>query len=59
VTQWLASELLNVKSSYTLSEGIQIISELEQLWQKQLPLTDRSFVRAADFSATIAKLNHD
>jgi DNA mismatch repair protein MutL len=58
VTQWLASELLNVKSSYTLSEGIQVISELEQLWQ-HLPLTDHSFVRAVDFSATIAKLNYE
>jgi DNA mismatch repair protein MutL len=59
VTQWLATELLNVKSSYTLSEGIQIVSELEQLWQQQLPLNDRLFVRTVDFSATIAKLNHE
>lgn len=59
VTQWLASELLCVKSSYTLSEGIQMISELEQLWQQQLPLADHAFVRVVDFSATIAKLNYE
>ncbi|PWI33143.1 DNA mismatch repair endonuclease MutL [Vibrio albus] len=59
VTQWLAGELLKTKSSYTLSEGIQIVSELEQLWQQQLPLNDRLFVRTVDFSATIAKLNHE
>jgi DNA mismatch repair protein MutL len=59
VTQWLAGELLKTKSSYTLSEGIQIVSELEQLWQQQLPLNDRFFVQTVDFSATIAKLNHE
>ncbi len=59
LTQWLATELMQEKSSYTLSEAIQLISELEQLWQGQLPLTDRTFIRIADFSATIANLNHE
>ena len=59
LTQWLAAELVNVKSSYTLSEGIQIISELEQLWQGVLPLSDNHFIQLADFSATIAKLNNE
>ena len=59
LTQWLATRLVCVKNSYTLSEGIQIISELEQLWQGVLPLGDHRFIQLADFSATIAKLNHE
>jgi DNA mismatch repair protein MutL len=43
-----------VKSDYTLSEAIQIIADLEQLWQDRLPLGDATFVRPVDFSATIA-----
>lgn len=53
---WLAVQVTTVKSHYTLSEAIQIIAELEQLGNGQLPLKDTQFVSAVDFSATIAKL---
>ncbi len=53
---WLAGQVTSVKSHYTLSEAIQIIAELEQLTNGQLPLEDTQFVSAVDFSATIAKL---
>ncbi len=53
---WLAAQVTQVKSHYTLSEAIQIIAELEQLRNGQLPLEDTQFVSAVDFSATIAKL---
>ncbi|MBM5072470.1 DNA mismatch repair endonuclease MutL [Vibrio parahaemolyticus] len=53
---WLAVQVTTVKSHYTLSEAIQIIAELEQLRHGQLPLDDKTFVSAVDFSATIAKL---
>ncbi|NAW98017.1 MULTISPECIES: DNA mismatch repair endonuclease MutL [unclassified Vibrio] len=56
VADWLAEHITVVKSDYTLSEAIQMISELEQLWQGQLPLHDASFVRPVDFSTTIAAL---
>ncbi len=53
---WLAVQVTTVKSHYTLSEAIQIIAELEQLRNGQLPLKDTQFVSTVDFSATIAKL---
>jgi DNA mismatch repair protein MutL len=53
---WLADHVVLVKSVYTLSEAIQLIAELEQLWQGQLPLDDPKFIQAVDFSATIAVL---
>ncbi len=56
MAQWLALRVAKVKSHYTLSEAIQIISELEQLWQEKLPLQDSQLVTSVDFSATIAQL---
>ncbi|MGF1723000.1 DNA mismatch repair endonuclease MutL [Vibrio kyushuensis] len=53
---WLANHITQVKSDYTLSEAIQIIAELEQLWHGQLPLDDPNFVQPIDFSVTIAAL---
>ncbi|MZI94670.1 DNA mismatch repair endonuclease MutL [Vibrio sp. CAIM 722] len=54
---WLSNYVKLDKTDYTLSEGIQLISEIEQLWQGELPLHDSHFVRSVDFSATIAALN--
>lgn len=56
LVDWLALQVTQVKSHYTLSEAIQIIAELEQLRHGQLPLEDTTFVSAVDFSATITKL---
>ncbi len=56
LSHWLANYVAQVKHDYTLSEAIQIIAEVEQLWQGRLPLQDKSFVRAVDFTATIASL---
>lgn len=56
LTEWLSDHITQVKNDYTLSEAIQIIADIEQLWQGQLPLHDNRFVRAVDFSATIAAL---
>ncbi|MGF1911888.1 DNA mismatch repair endonuclease MutL [Vibrio kasasachensis] len=57
LSKWLADQVTVVKSDYTLSEAIQIIAEVEMLWQGQLPLHDTQFVRPIDFSATIAAFN--
>lgn len=57
VAQWLAYRIATVKDEYTLSGAIQLIAELEQLWQGCLPLEDAQFVRAIDFSATITALS--
>ncbi|UUM30846.1 DNA mismatch repair endonuclease MutL [Vibrio japonicus] len=56
LSHWLAEHVAQVKSDYTLSEAIQIIAEVELLWQGRLPLQDKTFVRAVDFTATIAAL---
>ncbi|WP_375751639.1 DNA mismatch repair endonuclease MutL [Vibrio sp. HN007] len=54
---WLTQQITQIKSDYTLSEGIQLIAELEQLWEAGLPLNDRQFVQPVDFTATVAKFN--
>ncbi|WP_240207672.1 DNA mismatch repair endonuclease MutL [Vibrio sp. CyArs1] len=51
---WLAKKVLQVKSSYALSESVQLLGNLEQLYEGQLPLSDPKFVRPVDFTATIA-----
>ncbi|PNH87632.1 DNA mismatch repair endonuclease MutL [Vibrio diazotrophicus] len=57
LAQWLSDHVTVNKSSYTLSEAIQLIAELEQLWQGKLPLHDAHFVKPVDFTATIQALN--
>ncbi len=57
LSKWLADQVISVKNDYTLSEAIQIIAEVEMLWQGQLPLHDTQFVKPIDFSATIAAFN--
>ncbi|UGA55043.1 DNA mismatch repair endonuclease MutL [Vibrio sp. VB16] len=54
VANWLADQITLVKSSYTLSEGIQLLSELEQLWNGILPLHDSTFVQTVNFKDTIS-----
>ncbi|NVD07653.1 DNA mismatch repair endonuclease MutL [Vibrio sp. JPW-9-11-11] len=56
LADWLSDRITQVKSDYTLSEAIQIVSDIEHLWQGQLPLDDSTFVKPIDFSATIAAL---
>ncbi|MDN3614860.1 DNA mismatch repair endonuclease MutL [Vibrio gallaecicus] len=54
LVHWIAFQTTQVKSDYTLSEAIQLVGELEQLWHGLLPLDDPEFVKPIDFSATIA-----
>ncbi|EPF2508344.1 DNA mismatch repair endonuclease MutL [Vibrio fluvialis] len=57
LADWLSDRVVSTKADYTLSEAIQLIAEIEQMWQGNLPLRDERFVRPVDFSATIAALN--
>ena len=57
LADWLSDRVVSTKADYTLSEAIQLIAEIEQIWQGNLPLHDERFVRPVDFSATIAALN--
>ena len=54
LVNWIGIQTAQVKSDYTLSEAVQLVGELEQLWQGLLPLDDPEFVNPVDFSATIA-----
>ncbi|WP_434762359.1 DNA mismatch repair endonuclease MutL [Vibrio fortis] len=54
LVNWIGVQTAQVKSDYTLSEAVQLVGELEQLWQGLLPLDDPEFVNPVDFSATIA-----
>jgi DNA mismatch repair protein MutL len=57
ITNWLAESVGVERSDYTLSEAIQLIAEVEQLFQGQLPFGDRHFIQHIDFSTTIAALH--
>ncbi|WP_172380576.1 DNA mismatch repair endonuclease MutL [Vibrio sp. Vb339] len=54
LVNWIGIQTAQVKSDYTLSEAVQLVGELEQLWHGLLPLEDPEFVNPIDFSATIA-----
>lgn len=54
LVNWIGIQTAQVKSDYTLSEAVQLVGELEQLWDGLLPLDDPEFVNPIDFSATIA-----
>ncbi|MCG9553845.1 DNA mismatch repair endonuclease MutL [Vibrio sp. Isolate31] len=54
LVNWIGIQTAQVKSDYTLSEAVQLVGELEQLWHGLLPLDDPEFVNTIDFSATIA-----
>ncbi|MEZ8344565.1 DNA mismatch repair endonuclease MutL [Vibrio cyclitrophicus] len=54
LVNWVGIQTAQVKSDYTLSEAVQLVGELEQLWHGLLPLDDPEFVSPIDFSATIA-----
>ncbi|MCG3727177.1 DNA mismatch repair endonuclease MutL [Vibrio cincinnatiensis] len=57
LTYWLSQRVMTTKSDYTLSEAIQLVAEIEQLWQGQLPFNDHHFIQLVDFSTTIAALH--
>ncbi|PAR53529.1 DNA mismatch repair protein MutL [Vibrio metoecus] len=57
LADWLAQRIVVEKRDYTLAEAIGLISELEQLWQGNLPLQDPNFITLVDFSASITALH--
>ncbi|MGL6262179.1 DNA mismatch repair endonuclease MutL [Vibrio sp. WXL210] len=54
LTKWLVDQIIIEKPSYTLSEAVQIIGELEQLWHGQLPVDDPKLIIGIDFTDTIS-----
>ncbi len=57
LADWLTNHIVAEQSTYTLSEAIQLIAELEQLWEGLLPLDDLKLIRQVDFSSTITALH--
>jgi DNA mismatch repair protein MutL len=57
LTGWLTHQATVLKSSYTLSQAVQLLAEAENLWQEKLPLNDSRLLQLVDFSATIAAFN--
>ncbi len=57
VSNWLATEVTQFKDTYSISEAIQLISDIENLREGDLPVNEPAFCRSVDFSSTIAALN--
>ncbi|KHT64843.1 DNA mismatch repair protein MutL [Photobacterium gaetbulicola] len=56
---WLTSHLTVACETYTLSQGIQLVTELEQLWGPQLEHYFSDLLRPVDVSAAIEAFNYD
>lgn len=56
ITQWITSKIVENKSQYTFSEAIQIVSDLEHIWGKELPFNHYNWIQPVDFSAPISAL---
>lgn len=56
ITQWITSKIVETKSQYTFSEAIQIVSDLEHIWGKDLPFNHYNWIQPVDFSAPISAL---
>lgn len=57
VSNWLATEVTQVKATYSTSEAIQLISDIENLNDGRLPVDDPVFCQPIDFASTIAAMN--
>ena len=56
---WLSGHLTVATEAYTLSQGIQLVTELEQLWGPQLEHYFPDLLRPVDVSAAIEAFNYD
>ncbi|MGF1738610.1 DNA mismatch repair endonuclease MutL [Photobacterium satsumensis] len=56
---WLAGQLTVPTEAYTLSQAIQLVTELEQLWGPELEHYFSDLLRPVDVSAAIEAFNYD
>ena len=56
---WLSSHLTVATEAYTLSQAIQLVTELEQLWGPQLEHYYPDLLRPVDVSAAIEAFKYD
>lgn len=56
ITQWITSKIVVSKTHYKLSEAIQLVAELEQVWGHHLPFHQYNWIQPVNFSESIAAL---
>ncbi|MGR5066365.1 DNA mismatch repair endonuclease MutL [Photobacterium sp. DNB22_13_2] len=56
---WLAGQLTVPTEAYTLSQAIQLVTELEQLWGPELEHFFSDLLRPVDVSAAVEAFNYD
>ncbi|MGF1702707.1 DNA mismatch repair endonuclease MutL [Photobacterium makurazakiensis] len=56
---WLAQQLVIPTESYSLSQAIQLVTELEQLWGTELENYYPNLLRSVDVSTAIEAFNYD
>lgn len=56
ITQWITSKIVVAKPRYRLSEAIQLVAELEQIWGDYLPYHQYNWIQPVNFSESIAAL---
>lgn len=56
ITQWITSKIVVSKLKYRLSEAIQLVAELEQIWGAYLPYHQYNWIQPVNFSESIAAL---
>ncbi|GEA52852.1 DNA mismatch repair protein MutL [Vibrio inusitatus NBRC 102082] len=56
---WLASQVAEQNKTYTLSEAVQLLSDLEGASAQSLDLKDTKLIQLVDFSTQIKALSHE
>ncbi|HCH02119.1 MAG TPA: DNA mismatch repair endonuclease MutL [Vibrio sp.] len=56
IIQWITSKIVVAKPKYRLSEAIQLVAELEQIWGAYLPYHQYNWIQPVSFSESIAAL---
>lgn len=56
---WLAMQVANPNKSYTLSEAVQLLGELEAVYDQGLDLNDNRFIQLVDFSTHIKAFSNE
>ncbi|GEM81664.1 DNA mismatch repair endonuclease MutL [Vibrio superstes] len=56
---WLACQVVEQNKTYTLSEAVQLLSDLEGASAQGLDLKDKKLIQLVDFSTQIKALSHE
>ena len=56
IIQWITSKIVVEKPKYRLSDAIQLVAELEQIWGAYLPYHQYNWIQPVSFSESIAAL---